>query len=65
MLSAEDAPPKVPEWEIMIGDEIAIPDLLRQVTKVTGKSIIWSDQDKVVTTRKIQGSQRLRAPGEW
>src|SRR5439155_14015884 len=64
---AEDAPPLRPgagEVEIIIGDEITIPDLLKNVTSATKKSIIWNAEDKVVTTRKIQGAQKLRAPAD-
>src|SRR5262245_22613699 len=63
---AEDAPPprQPGELEIVIGDAITIPDLLKNVTAVTKKSIIWNADDKVVTQRKIQGAQKLRAPGD-
>lgn len=57
---AEDAPRK--ELEILIGDEMEVRDLLKAVTAQTRKPIVWSDQDKAVTQKKIQGSQRLRAP---
>ena len=33
---------------------------LKAVTAQTRKPIVWSDQDKAVTQKKIQGSQRLR-----
>src|SRR5262249_15529010 len=36
----------------------------KNVTAVTKKSIIWNADDKVVTQRKIQGAQKLRAPGD-
>src|SRR5262245_55128951 len=60
---AEDAP-KEPDLELLIGDEIAVPDLLKATMLQTKKAIVWSDQDKAVTSKKIQGAQRLKAPGD-
>jgi general secretion pathway protein D len=63
---AQDAPGDI---EIVIGDEVTVPDLLKSVMKATANTptpryIVWSDQDKAVTGKKIQGAQRLRAPGD-
>ena len=48
-----------------LGEEIAVSEVLKNVSKVTGKPILWSDADKAVTTKKILGSGIVfRAPSD-
>src|SRR5438477_2413333 len=48
--------------ELDLRSGIAVPDLLRLVSGVAEVPILWSDQDKVVTTRKLQGSLSVHVP---
>ncbi len=65
---AED-PPKNPSppgiSELTLADEIPVSDVLKNLSKISGKAILWSDQDKAVTSKKILGSNIIfRAPTE-
>jgi general secretion pathway protein D len=63
---AEDAPPapaSSTDVTILVGDELEIKELLKQVSQAIQRPIIWSDGDKALS-KKIQGSLRLRAPGD-
>jgi len=55
-----DEPPTNPNppgiTTITLGEEIAVSEVLKNVSKFTGKPILWSDADKAVTTKKILGS---------
>ncbi len=61
-----DGPPAPPDsepiLEIHLGDSMDIAELLKVVSGKTGKPIVWSDQDKTVTGKKIQGSIDIRSP---
>lgn len=39
--------------DLTIGDDLPVPDVLRNLSRITGISVTWSDQDKAVTGRKI------------
>jgi general secretion pathway protein D len=41
---------------MVLPDEVLVADVLRSLSKITGKPILWSDGDKAVTTKKIMGS---------
>ncbi len=50
----EPAPAPAPKpAEPTLGDDLSVPDVLRNLARITGVSITWSDQDKGVTSRKI------------
>ena len=58
-----DEPAKGPDdLEIYLGEDILIADLLRAVTRQTHRPIVWSDGDKAVTGKKIQGTLSIRTP---
>jgi type II secretory pathway component GspD/PulD (secretin) len=40
--------------EVVLGDEISVVDVLKNLAKATGSSITWSDQDKSITYKKIR-----------
>lgn len=70
--AAQDAPtptpaptpapaPDVPgELDLVVGEGITPRDLLVATQRATGIPIFWSDGDKAIVARKIQGPTRLR-----
>ncbi len=62
-------PPKNPNdpeiATLILPDEVLVADVLRNLSKITKKPILWSDGDKAVTTKKIMGSGiEFKAPYE-
>jgi hypothetical protein len=47
--------------DVMIGDGLTTGDLLRAVSLVTKRQIVWSDQDRSVM-RQLKATTRLRVP---
>ena len=59
---ADDRAKGPDDFEIYLGEDIEIKELLKAVTAKTQKPIVWSDQDKAVTGKKIQGTLSIRTP---
>ena len=51
-----------PTVEILVGDGMAVRDLLLAVSSAAQRTIVWEPQDKAIATRRIVGSPRLRVP---
>jgi len=58
-VGAEDAAVPADKTEIALRDGIAVADLLRIASSAADVPIVWSDSDKVITGKKVQGAQRL------
>jgi type II secretory pathway component GspD/PulD (secretin) len=61
---AGDAPaPEGDRISITFGDAgMKITDVLTATTMATGLPILWNDQDKAVTTGRVQGPRELKVP---
>ena len=49
-----------PTVEILVGDGMAVRDLLLAVSSAAQRTIVWEPQDKAIATRRIVGSPRQR-----
>ena len=51
--------------DMVLPDEVLVADVLRNLSRISGKPILWSDSDKAVTSKKILGSGiSFRAPSD-
>lgn len=59
-----DDPPK-PKDEVVtlaLQDEQKVDDLLKGLSKISNRPIVWQTDDKAITAKKLTGSQEFKAP---